>query len=388
MKYRTPYAHLMPPLSAEDFAALKQSIETEGVRRPIRIDKNGVVLDGHHRLKCDPNAPMEIIEGADEWSEPRRQAFVYGENLKRRQLSPDQRAELDAKRKEVAAALSAEGWTQKQIGAWLGAAQQRVCDWLDINSTGSGSANKKPARDQRVVVQKDEYETIAVRVGAGESQAQVAADFGISQGRVSQIVQAVASQRERDNAKENARQTEIESLGRNATPDAILAIRNSPLIVLSPPWYKPGGPAVHNEEVGEKGAWNLGDRLDPTGAFVIFRTLAIEGAIDRAFHLRDRWKLSPLGWCIPVTGMNRFADCATDILVVSTIGNPQIPVKLPKRADEVRCPAAGILTLIYSWFAEFLAAKGTANLAIEIGGAEKHKHFQLLPIRELEAAAA
>ncbi len=39
----------MPPLSKEEYEALKASIKFEGVINPIVKDEEGNILDGHHR---------------------------------------------------------------------------------------------------------------------------------------------------------------------------------------------------------------------------------------------------------------------------------------------------------------------------------------------------
>ncbi len=44
-----PY-QLLPPLSAEDYAALEASIIEHGVLVPVEYDEGGNILDGHHRV--------------------------------------------------------------------------------------------------------------------------------------------------------------------------------------------------------------------------------------------------------------------------------------------------------------------------------------------------
>ena len=47
MKYQ-----VMPPLSPEEYAALKADIATRGVLFPVEYDEDGNILDGHHRVKA------------------------------------------------------------------------------------------------------------------------------------------------------------------------------------------------------------------------------------------------------------------------------------------------------------------------------------------------
>jgi ParB-like chromosome segregation protein Spo0J len=43
---------VVPPLSDEEFAALKTDIELRGVLVPVEYDEAGSVLDGHHRIRA------------------------------------------------------------------------------------------------------------------------------------------------------------------------------------------------------------------------------------------------------------------------------------------------------------------------------------------------
>ena len=46
---KTPFSELLPPLSSEEFAALKADIKKDGVLNPILVDEEGNILDGAHR---------------------------------------------------------------------------------------------------------------------------------------------------------------------------------------------------------------------------------------------------------------------------------------------------------------------------------------------------
>ena len=47
----TPY-QLMPALSASDYLALKNSIAANGVLVAVELDRDGHVIDGHHRVRA------------------------------------------------------------------------------------------------------------------------------------------------------------------------------------------------------------------------------------------------------------------------------------------------------------------------------------------------
>ena len=89
------YESIVPPLSEEDYEALKKSIKENGLRLPIFITEYGVILDGHHRykicLELGIEPKFEIKRFDNKLAEIE---FVIDINLNRRQLTPFQRVEL------------------------------------------------------------------------------------------------------------------------------------------------------------------------------------------------------------------------------------------------------------------------------------------------------
>ena len=47
-----PLADLIPPMSASEFAELRASIQTDGLRVPITLHSDGRILDGRHRSRA------------------------------------------------------------------------------------------------------------------------------------------------------------------------------------------------------------------------------------------------------------------------------------------------------------------------------------------------
>jgi hypothetical protein len=77
---------------AEEYESLKQSIKENGLWVPIVVNKDEVILDGHHRYKACvelDNGPKTVTkEFNDELDE---QIFVMDSNITRRQLNNFQR---------------------------------------------------------------------------------------------------------------------------------------------------------------------------------------------------------------------------------------------------------------------------------------------------------
>lgn len=207
-------ADLLPPLSTEEFDALKADIAANGVLHAVFVDEDGNVLDGRHRLKIDPNAPRKVIKGL---SDAEKEAFVFRANFVRRNLSPAQKDEARRKMKATAQRLresDAKHWTQKRVAETLGVGIETVSRWLRAdNTTNSHSGNgstapatpaPKPQPDARVKINPAKKPEIAAAVAAGKSQAQVAADLGVSQQAVSKIVREESKKAEVKQEREQA----------------------------------------------------------------------------------------------------------------------------------------------------------------------------------------
>jgi len=209
---QTPFADLLPPLGTEERNALAASIQAEGVRDPVVVDEEGNVLDGHHRLKVDPKAPQRVIRGL---SPAEKQAYVFQANFHRRNLTHEQKRELLKAMKTIAFALRDEDKkknTQERVAMLLGVAQNTVSVWF----SNIKDDNAKP--DARIKINPKAKPLIALRVQEGESLAQVAADVGVSPGRISQIVKAEQKATE----QKEERQKAVRQLGED-----ILGIRHA-----------------------------------------------------------------------------------------------------------------------------------------------------------------
>jgi ParB-like chromosome segregation protein Spo0J len=87
---------IMPPLSEDEFSALKDDIADRGIMVPVEYDEVGNVLDGHHRIR----AAREL--GLTEWprmiragmTDEQKRRHVRALNLARRHLNQEQRRGL------------------------------------------------------------------------------------------------------------------------------------------------------------------------------------------------------------------------------------------------------------------------------------------------------
>ena len=180
---------LLPPLSQDEYESLKTSIAKYGVLVPVEVDESGNVLDGHHRIEiCN-----EL--GLNDWptvtktfgSEEEKQAYIYMVNLARRQLSRDQLKEIREEQRQLALLFKRQGKRQNEIGGLLGVSQSTISTWLcqeNISNINTNNANI----DLRLSIMQEQKDDIFERTQQGDTQAKIAADYGISQGRISQVV--------------------------------------------------------------------------------------------------------------------------------------------------------------------------------------------------------
>lgn len=126
---------LLPPLSEEEYAALKEDIAKRGVLVPVEYDEDGNILDGHHRVRaCEElgikNWPSIVRIGM---SEDEKAEHVLKLNIARRHLPREWKQK---KAKE----LREQGWSYPRIGKVLGVNDATILRWL----RKSGSAFAEP----------------------------------------------------------------------------------------------------------------------------------------------------------------------------------------------------------------------------------------------------
>ncbi|HSF32516.1 MAG TPA: hypothetical protein VLK82_18850 [Candidatus Tectomicrobia bacterium] len=121
---------VMPPLSREEYAALKADIAARGVQVPVEYDDEGNILDGFNRVKICQElglaCPQVMRSGL---TDAEKRAHAWALNLTRRHLSK-------AEKRAIAKTLRGESWTQERIAQALGLSQATISNWLTevINS--------------------------------------------------------------------------------------------------------------------------------------------------------------------------------------------------------------------------------------------------------------
>ena len=202
----------LPPLTKEERAALKADLEKRGQLVPVYVDTEDNVLDGHHRLELLENQKVMVIKGLGSMEE--RRAFVLSNNLRRRNLSPDQKEHVRKAMKASAKALREEDpkkWTQERLAQTFGVDQATVSRWVDedgMHNMQTHNVQREPEKpDARVKLTKEGKAKAIERVKAGESITQVAADLGVNKSTVSRIF----AKDERQEATRQKRKAAVEA---------------------------------------------------------------------------------------------------------------------------------------------------------------------------------
>lgn len=105
-----PYADKLPLLSDDELDELAASIAAHGLRNPIIVTPDGLVLDGRNRLLACERAdvsPQAIVYEGDDLAE-----FIIDANITRRNMSTGARA--------MATALVLQADGRRDNGRWIG----------------------------------------------------------------------------------------------------------------------------------------------------------------------------------------------------------------------------------------------------------------------------
>ena len=96
LRQESPWPYqVMPELPADEYAELRDNIAEHGIRVPVDVDEGGLILDGHHRnavaLELGLMVPRRTVTGL---TDEQKRDYAFDVNIRRRQLSREQKREL------------------------------------------------------------------------------------------------------------------------------------------------------------------------------------------------------------------------------------------------------------------------------------------------------
>ena len=129
------YLKQIPSLSGFEFESLKQSIKEQGLHVPVIVNKQGIVLDGHHRFRACKELGIPLQYHTEEFKDSlEEKQFLIEVNLRRRQLNEFQRVEI--------------GYSLENIE------KERAKRRMSLGGQRVGLANKKEEHDNNNVVEQ------------------------------------------------------------------------------------------------------------------------------------------------------------------------------------------------------------------------------------------
>jgi hypothetical protein len=146
-----------------------------------------VILDGHHRLDAATKnglttVPYKMVTGL---SQEEKIELIYATNLNRRQLTLDQMKEVCEERFSNYMKLveqNPQAWTVERIASLTGKSLEVVRNRLKVQGI--------PVPDLRTTLTNQDKVEIKKFADAGKPYREIAAQFRVSKGRISQLVNA------------------------------------------------------------------------------------------------------------------------------------------------------------------------------------------------------
>lgn len=172
---------LLPPLTDDEYQALREDIAANGVRVPVDVDENMVTLDGHHRRRIadqlEIDCPVRVIGGL---SEAQKRAHALAVNIQRRSLTREQKREL------IAASLIADpelsdrahgrrtSSDHKTVGSLRGELEGRgeiphIGERTDSVGRQQPATKAQPTQLDRVALAVEKYPELEWFAGRGEN---------------------------------------------------------------------------------------------------------------------------------------------------------------------------------------------------------------------------
>ena len=161
IKTKSEYEHLVPPLTPKENNNLKQSIkESNGNIIPILLNKEGIIIDGHHRFTaCQELGIVPKIETKEFADELEEKEFIISINRNRRHLNQFQISELGYKFEEI----EKQKAKNRQLNALKNVGDNNS---YSISSIASNDANEKEEKEEKGKVSK----IIAIKIGQSSTR--------------------------------------------------------------------------------------------------------------------------------------------------------------------------------------------------------------------------
>ncbi len=305
---------LLPPLSEEEESDLRRDIQKEGVQYPVKILSNGHIVDGYTRWKLSGGkAPVEVVN----LNEEAALGLGLRLNLNRRHMSLEQRNELIRELRRL-------GKTQEKVAELTGYSRSLVDRVENINQIRNArTVNAKDPPDLRVKIPEEHHELIWRRVKKRkEPLFRIAADYKVTEGRISQVVT--------NHEKKLDRTRSLEELKDRVDHLPVLEAAFS-TIVADPPWpygseYDPeyfrGATPYPEMSLDEIKALKI-----PAAPDCALWLWATNKHLHEAFHIVEAWGFTYktlLTWAKHSIGLGKWLRGQTEHCILAVRGSPKL----------------------------------------------------------------
>ena len=165
------YEEMVPPLTDHEYSVLKQSVIENDFFERIKINRNKVILDGHHRYKVWKDTGIIPKFEFKEFDSPYDEAcYVIKTNLERRNLNVYQKTVLIEKLEKIEAVEARQ--RQTQAGELFGKGKDSISS-NELNLS-EGQARDKAAKAYNVSPTTYHRAKTILHKGSPELKAKVA----------------------------------------------------------------------------------------------------------------------------------------------------------------------------------------------------------------------
>lgn len=191
----TLFSDVIPPLSPEEYAALKADIEQNGLVKSILVDENNNILDGHHRYRACSELGMEVrterCDGVGDEQDKRLRIITL--NFIQRQMSKEDRQRLSDEQKRYAKKMLIDGRGLREIARLVGRSLSTIQGWRDSmgDRTGQSEQSTENTNESLTAIADNSKKTSMIQQSnLAEQKAKVLA-LAASGARQSDIASAV-----------------------------------------------------------------------------------------------------------------------------------------------------------------------------------------------------
>ena len=190
LKRHAVLANLIPPLAEADEFRLELDIKKHGIRLPVLINSKNEIIDGHHRYEIAQKLGIECPVEKKDFDDEVEAGIAL--NLARRHLTNEQKLEIIRRCREEL------GWTQEKVAEIIGVHRSTVSKTeKEIISNVKIHKTYIPP-DLRIKIKKDQRRKIFDEYKSGKTQEQIAANYGVAQPRIAQILKEKKEREEKE----------------------------------------------------------------------------------------------------------------------------------------------------------------------------------------------